>query len=255
MATKRKALSKKTRFEVFKRDGFKCQYCGAEAPKAVLQVDHIDPVAGGGDNDMMNLITSCTDCNSGKSDRKLSDDSAVAKQRSQLDELHERREQMEMMLRWRDGLKALKVDQEEVVREKFSEVVPGFRLKDDNKSLKEWLRKYELTSILDAMELAAEKYVRTDSDGQTTRESAEEVIKKTGGILRIESLGPDRKRLYYIRGILRNRLSYVAPDVLTTMERALDRGVLVDDIEYAAKTERNWSDFRDWLYEAIQEQE
>jgi 5-methylcytosine-specific restriction endonuclease McrA len=29
MAAKRAGLSKKTRFEVFKRDGFRCQYCGA----------------------------------------------------------------------------------------------------------------------------------------------------------------------------------------------------------------------------------
>jgi len=29
---KRKSLSKKVRFEVFKRDSFQCQYCGASAP-------------------------------------------------------------------------------------------------------------------------------------------------------------------------------------------------------------------------------
>ena len=34
METKRKTISKKTRFEVFKRDSFKCQYCGASAPEA-----------------------------------------------------------------------------------------------------------------------------------------------------------------------------------------------------------------------------
>ena len=65
----RKPLSKKTRFEVFKRDSFKCQYCGKSAPEVVLNVDHIVPVAADGKNDIMNLITSCFDCNSGKSDR------------------------------------------------------------------------------------------------------------------------------------------------------------------------------------------
>lgn len=44
----RKTITKKTRFEVFKRDGFKCVYCGACAPEVVLVVDHIDPVANGG---------------------------------------------------------------------------------------------------------------------------------------------------------------------------------------------------------------
>jgi hypothetical protein len=32
----RKPISKSVRFEVFKRDNFACQYCGASAPKAYL---------------------------------------------------------------------------------------------------------------------------------------------------------------------------------------------------------------------------
>ena len=64
--TNRVGLSKKTRFEVFKRDGFACQYCGAHPPAAVLEVDHIVPVAEGGQNDMDNLITACFPCNRGK---------------------------------------------------------------------------------------------------------------------------------------------------------------------------------------------
>ena len=60
--TKRKAISKKARFEVFKRDGFQCQYCGAVPPKVILHVDHIVPVAGGGDNSEENLITCARLC-------------------------------------------------------------------------------------------------------------------------------------------------------------------------------------------------
>jgi len=248
----RKAISKKLRFEVFKRDGFKCQYCGAEAPKAVLHVDHIHPVSKGGDNDLLNLITSCEDCNGGKSDRTLDDDSAVTKQRKQLDELHERREQMEMMLKWRDGMKSLAQDQEQLVKSKFRECVPGYNIDKLNEP-KEWLRKYGITQILDALELAAEKYTKTDEDGKVTRESANEILSKAGGILRISSLEPDKKRLYYIKGILRNRLHYVAPDVIRILERALDAGVPVDEIEGEAKDCRNWTGFTNWLYRAMDE--
>ena len=62
----RKPLSKKTRFEVFKRDGFKCMYCGAHPPAVILEPDHIKPVADGGTNRMDNLITACFACNRGK---------------------------------------------------------------------------------------------------------------------------------------------------------------------------------------------
>ncbi len=63
---KRVGLSKKVRFEVFKRDSFTCQYCGAHPPATILHVDHIRPVAEGGTNEIDNLITACQPCNSGK---------------------------------------------------------------------------------------------------------------------------------------------------------------------------------------------
>jgi 5-methylcytosine-specific restriction endonuclease McrA len=62
----RKAIPKKLRFEVFKRDSFTCQYCGKSAPDIILEVDHIHPVSRGGEEDITNLITSCFDCNRGK---------------------------------------------------------------------------------------------------------------------------------------------------------------------------------------------
>jgi 5-methylcytosine-specific restriction endonuclease McrA len=68
----RKAVSKRTRFEVFKRDSFTCQYCGGTPPKVLLHIDHIVAVANGGKNDESNLITSCADCNLGKSSVPLS---------------------------------------------------------------------------------------------------------------------------------------------------------------------------------------
>lgn len=71
MPSNRKSLSKKTRFEVFKRDGFKCQYCGAHPPAVLLEADHIVPVAAGGKNDVDNLVTACEACNRGKGARDL----------------------------------------------------------------------------------------------------------------------------------------------------------------------------------------
>lgn len=63
---RREPISKSTRFEVFKRDEFTCQYCGAHPPLVVLEIDHITPVASGGGSEIENLVTSCMDCNRGK---------------------------------------------------------------------------------------------------------------------------------------------------------------------------------------------
>ena len=65
-------LPKKLRFEILKRDQFRCRYCGrGEADGAKLHVDHVIPVLVGGRNDPENLATACADCNLGKSARML----------------------------------------------------------------------------------------------------------------------------------------------------------------------------------------
>jgi HNH endonuclease len=65
------SISKGTRFRIFQRDDFSCQYCGRRAPDVTLEPDHIVPKSQGGPDDMDNLVTACFDCNRGKSDRPL----------------------------------------------------------------------------------------------------------------------------------------------------------------------------------------
>lgn len=67
----RKSISTRRRFEIFKRDGFTCQYCGQRPPNTILHLDHIIPVSKGGTNQTENLITACIDCNLGKSNTLL----------------------------------------------------------------------------------------------------------------------------------------------------------------------------------------
>lgn len=60
-------VSKKMRFDIFKRDQFQCQYCGAHPSETVwLEVDHVRAVSDGGTNEADNLVTACFDCNRGK---------------------------------------------------------------------------------------------------------------------------------------------------------------------------------------------
>jgi len=67
------AVSKRTRFEVLKRDNFTCQYCGLQAPDTELTVDHVIPVSLGGPDDPSNLVAACRDCNAGKSSAQMGD--------------------------------------------------------------------------------------------------------------------------------------------------------------------------------------
>lgn len=60
-------ISPSIRFDVFQRDNHTCQYCGRTPPDVKLVIDHLIPVARGGTDDFNNLVTSCEECNSGKS--------------------------------------------------------------------------------------------------------------------------------------------------------------------------------------------
>lgn len=60
-------MNRGTRFRIFMRDGFTCQYCGAKAPATELHVDHRFPRSKGGKDTDDNLVTACIACNSGKS--------------------------------------------------------------------------------------------------------------------------------------------------------------------------------------------
>ncbi len=57
------------RFSIMARDGFRCQYCGrtVQDEGVKLVIDHILAKTNGGLDDPSNLITSCSDCNVGKS--------------------------------------------------------------------------------------------------------------------------------------------------------------------------------------------
>ncbi len=66
----RSIMTPTLRYDVMKRDGFRCVLCGRTADDGIkLHVDHILPVSKGGKTIMSNLRTLCEDCNRGKSDK------------------------------------------------------------------------------------------------------------------------------------------------------------------------------------------
>jgi hypothetical protein len=66
----RAKMTDSLRYDILKRDNFRCQICGSSAQDGVkLHVDHIVPVAKGGQTIRSNLRTLCDRCNMGKSDK------------------------------------------------------------------------------------------------------------------------------------------------------------------------------------------
>lgn len=253
-------IKKQVRFEVFKRDKFTCQYCGRKAPDVVLNIDHIDPVSKGGDNNIINLITSCFDCNNGKRDRALSDNSVVEKQRKQLELLQERREQIELMLEWKKSLASFDNDIMEMLEEYVNSKINPFVLNEIGKNtLSQLVKKYPTDRILDGIDETASKYLQYNQEG-VEHDSVELFMEKIGAIIHLKGMPHVDQKLAYVKGIGRNRFSFwdnqAASIVLNTYVTACrnygwDDTRILNDLEKEVipltKEAKNWSGWKNSL--------
>lgn len=62
-----------SRFNVFLRDSFSCQYCSAQLPTTELTFDHVVPRCMGGKSNWTNVVTACVSCNLSKGRSLLED--------------------------------------------------------------------------------------------------------------------------------------------------------------------------------------
>ena len=138
---KRVSISKRRRFEILKRDGFACLYCGRKSPDVELHVDHVIPVAVGGTSNDDNLAAACSDCNGGKG--------AVPLGESPDPSLTARREELAAVLREAEDSDIDLIS--ECWRHMFGSE-PGYR-----ETLRVFLKRIDIDGIERAMEIAHAK--------------------------------------------------------------------------------------------------
>lgn len=56
---------------LFRRDGYRCQYCGKKPGTEELTLDHVNPRCLGGQTTWENIVCSCIDCNRKKAGKTL----------------------------------------------------------------------------------------------------------------------------------------------------------------------------------------
>lgn len=230
--------SARLRFEVFKRDSFTCQYCGRKAPDVILHCDHIHPVAKGGKTDILNLLTSCRECNGGKGPVLLSKQIALGKQRQTLEELQQRREQLEMMVRWRDELAVLEDDKVAAIVQRIVTKTSGqWTVNGHGKAnLRRWLGRFGVDEILAAVDASFAAYLKFVGD-EPDEESWNIAFRKVPifiSIARAEHEQPNIRRLLYIQGIIRRREGSRV-DCLWYLKHLASLGTNIDEMESRAK--------------------
>ncbi len=154
------AISKKIRFEIFKRDGFQCQYCGKTPPEAVLEIDHIKPRKRKGKDNEENLITACFDCNRGKGATELK--IAPPKTDKRIKLLKEKEEQLNEYLKLqRKQLRRIEKDID-FVNKTFEDLSklsnsPRYLNAFGRTQVKNALRRFNKYQIVEALEIAWQK--------------------------------------------------------------------------------------------------
>jgi len=246
MTTKRKSISKKIRFEVFKRDSFTCQYCGRKSPDIILEIDHIKPISKSGKNDMMNLITSCFECNRGKGAKKLTDSTEVSKKMEQAHLLQERREQLKMALEWQEKLFEIENETAEKIK-KYFENKTGAKITEIGFFiLKQLLSKYDFNEVINAINIAIKTYPNI--------QTAFNKIRGVCYMKKLEMANPDLGKLYYIRGILRKRFYYCNDRLaIIILKNAYKNGLSIETLEQIALDSDNWDEWKEILEEMIEE--
>lgn len=181
-------LSKSVRFEVFARDSFTCQYCGRRPPDVVLECDHIHPQSKGGQDDLMNLITSCADCNRGKSAKVISEvaprpdaDLAFLKTQQEIVEVQRFLDAKKKQ----DGLNEQLCD---VLRDLWCQSLTPEH-EPTNVLLLPWIAKYGAEEIAEAVKIASLPYLRGQFHGY---DEWRKIVRYIGAVMRNRKKEPER---------------------------------------------------------------
>jgi hypothetical protein len=247
-------ISKTLQAEVFRRDSFTCQYCGAKAPDVVLEVDEIPQISKVRKTDLSTLLTSCQGCLASRSPDVFEERSPNETQSERLDNLQKRKEQSELLFDWQKEL----LDQDHPFLSKladyWSELLDEtYSFTENGKTaLTKLLSDFSFDQIMKGMKIAVNQYVKF-VDGTPTQESVELAWNKVPGICYVTFHKPHLKNLYYIRGIARNKCPYYFndEDALQLLEAAYENGSDVDTLKKIAKQAHSWSQWRSEMYDLL----
>jgi hypothetical protein len=221
-------MGTKLRFEVFKRDSFTCQYCGRKAPDVVLEMDHINPIRNGGETILLNLITSCFDCNRGKRGNLLTDKSVLEKKHNELSLMQERKSQIEMMCQWELDLQDTSSIQVKTLCKIWSNLTSSTINDLGKKRLLNLINKYPFPEICESMKASIATYINEPKDEPQAYFAIENIIKNT----RLMKTNPELKELYYINGILNNRMeNYDKQSGIILLKKLYKQGISTDELK------------------------
>lgn len=197
--SRRKKLPNRLRFEVLKRDGFACVYCGAAAPAVVLNVDHVVPVVSGGTDDPTNLVSSCATCNNGKGAIPLTTTAGADAKRAAMERDREMAEFIDLYNEWLAERRARLIQESDRLSEYWSaKALHGaFVLTPDAAAtLRKFSDRLGEVVVMEAMDIAIDRLQMPPPDPKW----------KTGGTKLRAWLAVADRRFRYFCGVCHNKI-------------------------------------------------
>ena len=89
-------------------------------------------------------------------------------------------------------------------------IISPYSLSEKGKSdVLNLIKKFSTDEIFEAIESGEKTYLKYDCDGKLEKESVNQFINKLGGIIIIKRKSPVEGKIHYIKGICKNRFSYL----------------------------------------------
>lgn len=149
-----------------------------------------------------------------------------------------------MMMMWRKEIKLIDEQYVESFCDQYKELVPGWVVNDRGiLIIKSLLRKYSYAQLISALESAVEK-LKFNDELIATSETASQVLTNISKIAAFKTLPEVEQRIRYIRGIIRNRMYCNEVLCLSLLKDSVESGADIEELEYIAKSARNWTEWR-----------
>ena len=137
----------------------------------------------------------------------------------------------------------------------WNNLTPGWTINSVGEAnINIWVKKFGLSETLESMKICRDQYLYDERNviTKTSIDKAINYIPRVAKSRAYSSLRPHVSELFYIRGILKNRLPYVEDDAIRLLRQAYDLGVSIDAMKQLAYDAGNYNYFKFEMEHLIQ---
>lgn len=143
----------------------------------------------------------------GKGKRKLNDNEEIKIQIEQLKEINKKREQLEMLLKWKKELEKFEDEQVDRIEELLYDNIGGFFTEYGRQKCKNNIKKYGFDEVYESTKISINQYY--NEGDKSSSETVANYIGRICATRKKQKENPKNIKINYLIKIAKNRLCYV----------------------------------------------